>query len=336
MASKEKVVREQILLKHTENPCMSHNNIAKSIGISKSTVTNVLRNFRRTFSIERKKGSGRKQGPASKKTDNAVVAALKRNPNLSVRDIAKKVQMSPSYVQKAKKREGFQTYKVNVAPNRDDKQNKSAKTRARKLYDSLLMKHDCVILDDETYIKADFNQIPGQEFYTAKQRGGVAEKFRQKKLSKFPKKFLIWQAICTCGRRSKIFTTTGTVNQDVYTNQCLQKYLLPFIRSHKGSVLFWPDLASCHYGRQAAEWYQRNKVNVVPREANPPNCPELRPIECYWAILKKNLRKTKGFSKDIKDFKRKCKIGADKVTQETVYSLMSGMKKKVRVFAYGK
>lgn len=336
MTTKQQQVREKIIHTHHENLGMSHYDIARSLQVPKSTVTKVIKNFDNTLTVTRKKGSGRKKGPASKKTEKAVVDAFKKNPNLSVRDVAKKVKMSSSYVQKAKKRAGLSSYKVNVAPNRNDEKNATAKTRARLLYNNFLTKYDCVILDDETYIKSDFKQIPGKEYYVAKEKGGVPPKFKAKKLTKYPKKYLIWQAICTCGRRSQIFTTTGNVNQDIYVNECLQKKLLPFIKSHKGSVLFWPDLATCHYGRLAKEWYEKNNIVVVPKEANPPNCPELRPIETYWAQLKTNLRKTKATAKDISDFKRKCKRGADAVHDKTVLSLMEGMKRKVRIFAYGK
>ena len=138
------------------------------------------------------------------------------NPKLSSRDVAKKVQMSQSYVQKVKSRADLKSYKGQAAPNRDAKQNLSAKRRARKLYNDLMTKFECVVLDDETYIKADFKQIPGQEFYTSKSRRDAPEDCKVKKRSKFPKKILVWQAICSCGKRSRSFITTGTVNGEIY------------------------------------------------------------------------------------------------------------------------
>ena len=35
------------------------------------------------------------------------------------------------------------------------------------------------------------------------------------------------------------------------------------------------------------EWCEQNDVKVVPKTANPPNCPESRVIEKYWAIVKR-------------------------------------------------
>ena len=88
------------------------------------------------------------------------------------------------------------------------------------------------------------------------------------------KKFLTWQAIYGCGEISASFITSGTINGAIYTKECLKKRLLPFIRKHKGSTLFWPDLASCHYARDVLEWYRANGVNLVPKDRNPLNSPE--------------------------------------------------------------
>lgn len=336
MASTQRDVRESIVRKYTENPNLSHNTIAKHLKVPKSTVTSVLKKYKETLSIDKKSGSGRKKGFESPETAAKVVNVFKRNPSLSVRDVAKKVNMSSSYVQKVRQQAGLQSFKVKIAPNRNDKQNKAAKTRARKLYDKVIHKYDCVVMDDETYVKADFKQLPGQQFYTSKKRGDVPDKFKHKKLDKFSKKYLIWQAICTCGLKSKAFITTGTVNQEIYVNKCLKKCLLPFINSHDKSVLFWPDLATAHYGKYATEWYKENGISVVAKDTNPPNCPQLRPIERFWAIMKRKLLKTKKCVKNEKDLLRYWNQVAKTVTETDVQRLMKGVKSKIRKFAYKK
>lgn len=336
MESKEQQVREKILHKSVENPSMSHHDIAKSLGVPRSTVSSVLKRFRDRLTLDRKPGSGGKRNDNFKNQRNAVLRLIKQNPNLSIRDVAKKVKTSYSFVQKVKKAAGYRSFKVIKTPNRNEKQETSSRTRARKLYDKLLTKFDCVVMDDETNVKADFKQLPGLEFYTALQRGKVDEHFKAKKLSKFSKKYMVWQAICSCGLKSKIFITTGTINQQVYVNECLQKRLLPFIQKHTSSVLFWPDLASCHYGKAAQEWYAGNNINIVPKDCNPPNVPELRPIERYWAIVKRNLGKSKGEANNEKDFAKKWENASRKVTEDTVHNLMDGIKRKVRAYGYNK
>ena len=84
----------------------------------------------------------------------------------------------------------------------------------------MLTKFDYVVQDEKIYVKADFKQLPGQEFYTATGRGKVADIIRHIKLSKFAKKYLVWQAICTCGLKSNIYIATGSVNQKIYVSEC--------------------------------------------------------------------------------------------------------------------
>lgn len=38
---------------------------------------------------------------------------------------------------------------------------------------------------DQAYCKSDFHQLPGQPYYTARNRGGTKKIFKLKKLSKF-------------------------------------------------------------------------------------------------------------------------------------------------------
>lgn len=40
-------------------------------------------------------------------------------------------------------------------------------------------------------------------------------------------------------------------------------------------------------------------------QTNQPNCPELSPVELYWAIMKREHRKSKKTVKDEKDVLRK-------------------------------
>ena len=141
----------------------------------------------------------------------------------------------------------------------------------------------------------DFNQLPGNSFYTAKDKNAVKRSYKEVKFSKFPKRYMVWQAICSCGLRSRVFITKSTINSKICIKEWLQRRLLPFVRQHTGSVLFWPDLATSHYARPTLEWYEENGIQVVPKEANPPNCPELRPIERYWALMMRTLKKQRKF-----------------------------------------
>lgn len=327
--------RKNIVDIFLKNPSWSIALISKEAGAAKSTVQGVLQRYKITLSTSKSEGSGRKKGPLDPKHAKRVISTLKRNPELSNRDVAKKLGCSHYYVYKIKKENGLKSYKKMKVPDRTLLKNAVAKSRIRKLYDEHVRNVACIVLDDETYVKLDFKQLPGQEFYVAKNRGGVAKKYTTIQTAKFAKKMMIWQAICSCGLKSAYFVTDGTINTNVYIEECLKKRLLPFLKKHNKTTLFWPDLATCHYSNATVAWYVANGVNFVPKNANPPNCPEIRPIEKYWAIVKKILKKTRNSARDKRDLGKKWSAAAKKVSEGCVQDMMSSMRSKIRDIARG-
>ena len=164
----------------------------------------------------------------------------------------------------------------------------------------------------------------------AKYRGKADKKFKYTKDDKFAKKALIWQAICSCGKKSAPYTSQSTLSGQIYVKECLQKRLLPLIKSHNNRPVFWPDLALIHYSKLAMEWYKKNNVKFVPKAENPPNCPELRVLEKYWAIIKRKMKKTKKLCRNIKGIKifKKALNSFDSVRK-----LMGTTKAKARNFS---
>lgn len=325
--------REKILHKFKENPSWSFSMIGKSLKISPSTVRDVINRFNATLSIDRTKGSGAKMGPRNKKLVSKVVQSVKANPGLSDSERARKLGTCVSTARRMRLYAGLKSYHVVKVPNRTEKQQSTCKTRSILLYDKVLTKFNgCLLMDDETFIKMDTNQLPGQKFYIASKRLNAPEKFKFIKMSKFAKKVMVWQAICSCGMKSSPFITSLTMNTNLYIKECLQKRLLPLIRKHKAPVKFWPDLATCHYSKATINWYQNSKVDFVPVSMNPPNCPEFRPIERYWAIMKSKVKKTGRTFKNHKQVHRTWNKCAKKLSQSDVQKLMAPIKGKVRDF----
>lgn len=158
----------------------------------------------------------------------------------------------------------------------------------------------------------------------------MKDKYKYKYLDKFPEKYLVWQAICSCGLRTTPYITKGTLNAKGYLENCLKKTLLPFMRKQNSPVIFWPDLASCHFAKEVKEWYEKEGVHVVPRECNPPNSPEIRPIEKYWAIVKRKLLEDGAVVDSIPAFRRKWNKHAATISKKVVRKLMAGICSKVR------
>ena len=69
---------------------------------------------------------------------------------------------------------------------------------------------------------------------------------------------------------------------DVLGGTSLVKRLLPFFHKYHADFdyTFCPDLASAHYSKATTDWMEKY-VNYIPKNLNPPNVPQARPIENF-------------------------------------------------------
>ena len=114
--------------------------LVKKLKLPKSTVFCVCKSFDLHLTVDWKVGSGTNRKVCARQMDKKSAAIIEKNPNLSVRNVARKVGKSKSYVQKVKRGQGLQAYKVIKVPNHDDKQNSTARSRAKELYTYFLQK----------------------------------------------------------------------------------------------------------------------------------------------------------------------------------------------------
>ncbi len=157
-------------------------------------------------------------------------------------------------------------------------------------------------MDDETYVKMKFHQLPGTVFYMSRIQGKLPNKYTRVLVDKFGKKIMIWRTICSRGRKTPAFVIKSTMRSDLYTTTALQKYGLPFIKSLRRSVIFWPNLASWNYSKNTILWDNQNKVRILPKEMNPANCPE---INQRFLIEKNFERLSNGYWRRLKNFHRR-------------------------------
>ncbi|KAF2894887.1 hypothetical protein ILUMI_11291 [Ignelater luminosus] len=211
-----------------------------------------------------KPGSGRKIGFQDTNLAIRIRQFYRRNLNLSEHTVANKFGTSKATLHRVKVKAGLKTYKIQKVPDGDQEKERRAKCRARKLYNDFFTKFDCCVMDDETYCAADISQILDQEY---------------------SKKFLIWQAICTCVLKSDSVLL-------------LDPLMAIFMLKN-------PDLATCHYGKLAQEFYPSSNISIVSKDSNPLTWLELRPVERYWALKKRKLKNTKSQSANINDFCQK-------------------------------
>lgn len=312
----------------------------KAEGIPESTIRGMIDRYLERGTIDSKQKSGRPRTVATPKVVEAIGKMVKSDPNLSVCDGSAKLKISKSTFDHVKVHDlGIKAYRKESAPKYTGDQAGRAKTACRRIYRKRLLaeKPTILIMDDETYVPMDRDQVPGVEYYHCERKGDVPDQNRFKPKAKFFKKFLVWQAIDELGNVSDPFVTTGTMNGEVYLKHCLKKHLLPFIekyhQNHK--ILFWMDMATCHYKKEVTQWLSAQGIDFVGKGENAPNVPQARPIEKFWALCKAEYKRHRRTSKTLNSFQKIWKKISIKVGEESAKILMKEARRYLCAIGYG-
>jgi len=303
--------------------------------VSRQTIYNIIRKYEESGHIGDKPRSGR-----PKKLCEGQLTRLKRLVNhktgVSLRRLASKFCVCPQTICNYLKESNIKYYKKQRAPKYTDQQLQEVPTRARRLYRMLSNNDFELVMDDEKYFPlTDQSVSTNRGFYTSERRTTPPE-VKFKRTQKYEPKVLVWVAISTNGISSPFFAKQQqAIDQGTYLSECVVKRLMPFIDSYhtKEKVLFWPDLASSHYSNSVLGYLDQNGVHVVSKDQNPQNCPQSRPIETLWAILKNMVYDQGWEAKNIDQLKRRIAQKMKKIDIKVVQSMFSDIRKQLRKIA---
>ena len=181
-------------------------------------------------------------------------------------------------------------YKRTKRPDRTPIERLVARPKCRNLY--YKYRHYDFIIDDESYFTLSNANLSGNDNFYSSNRNITDDDVKYYDKAKYEAKILVWVAISPAGISSSfILPSKMAINQEVYLEECLKKRLLPFVKKYHstGNYVFWPDLASSHYANSVQEWLVESKIPNIPKKMNIANVPEIRPIEDFWAFLKRKV-----------------------------------------------
>ena len=186
--------------------------------------------------------------------------------------------------------------------------------------------------DEKYFLLADQSVPTNRGFCTSEKRATPPE-VKFKRTRKYETNILVWIAVSTNGISTPfVAEQKQAVNQVTYWNDCIIERLMPFIDSNHNrmQVLFWPDLASSHYSKSVTRYLDQQNVRFVSKDCNPQNCPEARPIETLWSILK-NMVYDQGWEvKTIRQLKQRRVKKLKEDDMKVVQSMFSGIRKQLR------
>lgn len=292
--------------------------------IPKSTVYRLIKCAEQGEAGERRVGSGRPIKIATKSNIRYIKNFFNNSSGKSQKQLAYKLNCSRQHVSgMIKKYTSIKIRKRTGKPKRTDLQLKRMRPKCRKLYQKY--KNHIFILDDESYFTLSNSTLAGNDRYYTDDVKSCPEHVKHKLKSKFEEKLLVWIAVSSEGMSKPWFVPSKmAINSTNYLSECIERRLLPFLRLHKNKkIVFWPDLASSHYAKIVISFLDSEKVKYVAKSENPASVPEARPIEDFWADLKRQVYKGNWQAKNLTQLKTKIERELKKYPLENLRARMS-------------
>ena len=133
---------------------------------------------------------------------------------------------------------------------------------------------------------------------------------------------MLWIAISPKGLSTPVLTSgrSMSVTSSTYITRCLNPCLVPFVQQQypNGGYIFWPGKASSHYARATLSFLEKNEIKYVPKEMNPTEVPQCRPIEDYFGVLATHVYAKNWVAKDVEALKRRIRTCIKKIPAKTI------------------
>jgi transposase len=302
-------------------------------GIARSTTYEILKKLETRKDISRKPGSGGINRKLSNSQRAAIGRWLNNRRGVSLRREAKKYGVAEKTMRRIVRTQGLKCRKRIKAPQYTAQQQETIKEKAQKLLRVLRGKK--ILMDDESYFKLKCDYLPGNDhIYTSDLSTAPPDaKFRTER--KFPVQLMVWICISEDAVSDVVFLERpNSVNADFYMKECISDKLTKFISDfhEDDNFIFWPDLASAHYATATQNLFHQLGIPFVDKAANPPNIPQCRPIENFWAALKAEVYKGGWEASSIPQLRRRIKRSLGNVDMAAVqkdFRSIRGRLKKV-------
>ena len=280
-----------------------------SEGSKRSTIYDMIQDAENKKPLERKKGSGRPVKIATPANIIKLVKMFDHKSGRSQKQAAIKLKTTQQNISKIlKTKTNVKRLKKRKKPLRNANQERVLRPKCKKLV--ARYRNYQFILDDESYFTLNHSTLAGNDVFYTSDINMTADNVKYAKKAKYEQKIMVWIAISPMGTSNAYFVPSKmAVNQKVYLKKCIQERLMPFIRKHHQhtQTVFWPDLASSHYANSVQNYLRDENVEFVPKEDNPAAAPEVRPIEDFWADLKRSVYSNDWKAKNVNELKARIK-----------------------------
>ena len=309
----------------------------QKMGCKKTAIYRVMRLVDAGESVAQKEGQGRPRKLTSAQ-EKKVKLAFNNKKNASIPTMASKLNVSHITVRRSLKRQGVNYRKKKRAPEVKEDQERRIREACSRLSTNYYPPDSstAILIDDESYFTFRNDSLSiNSGFWTDNfDQAPIDLKFRKE--TKFPVKLLVSVVISEKGMSAPYFTPAKQAMDGVkYRKNVIRKLVKPFIDQHHndGDYFFWPDLASCHYAQETTQLFDELGIKFIPRADNPPNVPHLRPIENFWAMLKRAVYANGYVAKSLEALKRRIQEKISEADAGDGICLFRSIKSNIEIMA---
>lgn len=333
MSSSKEDLRKKIVKFYEQHECYGKKftvNHFKLEGVPISTTYRIITTRR----VKRLQGCGRKPKIMDQKGIRKLKGKFSNSDNISQRDAAKEFKCSQSYICRSLKKLQIKCRKKQRSPEYTEEQIQRIKTQCRWMTTNYAGKS--LVLDDESYFPLSKSQMPGNNRFYTQDIETTPPNVKYKFKHKFEPKVMLYIAISDKGISKPYFKEGGlAINAETYQNECLKKILIPFVHKYHSdkNFVFWPDKASSHYAKTTQELLKSKNINFVPKERNPTNLPQCRPIEDFFGNLSSLVYKNNWRAKNCEELKKRIRSCIRKMDPNPIQMSCRGIFRKLRLTA---
>lgn len=314
---------------------MTKSDIVKTLknkNISRSQIYRAISDCENGVPLAYKQKSGRNPILSTRNVKNLVKCTVDRI-GASTRKLGRKFGVSHMTVQRILKKNSVNYRKRKKVPKYNDKQLEKIPKCCRALRLKHFKGKKVIVLDDEKYFTFSNSCMSGNDGFYTSCIADTPNDVKYKGIAKFEPKIMVWCAISSAGvSEAFIGSVRGqAVNSVLYIKKCLPK-MIKFIQEHhkNDDVIFWPDLASCHYSKETTDYLKSKNVKFVPKLDNPPNVPQARPIENFWAVLSRMVYENGWEAKSEKQLRSRIKKKLREVDINVIQRMIGDIKPVLR------
>ena len=322
-------------LHHNKGKSYTYNHFKMS-NYGKTQIYAIMKRFDETGGdVTRKSGSGRPSKLTSQQKSQ-IKRSVNHSAGNSQRKLASKYGVTHRTIGNALKNMGVKPRKRVRAPAKSQAQiQRQADRLVLACGDGSWANSDDprdIILDDESYFPLNGAQMPGNNIYYTSNPSETPDEIKFRRENKFPEKVMIWAVISSKGiGKIHVFEKRQSMDGELYQEKCLSK-VIKFVDDNyesRDDVVFWPDLATCHYTAANLTFMEEAGIYTVPKNLNPPNAPQIRPIENYWGALKQKVYAKNWSAKNREQLIRKIKKCVSELDSGFYVQMFQNLREKI-------